>query len=345
MPRPTLVVLCRQGRASLEPAQWAALEAVADLRVVQRETAPGPEEAARLLAGADLLGTTNLCLPQLDAALLGRLPRLRGVVLYATGYDLLDVPLLRRSGVGLSVLPDYATQAVAEHGTALLLALATRLHLAHDRSRGRAPDGVSLRGVELSGRCLGVVGLGRIGLRTAALAQAFGMRVVGCDPDPAAAARAADRGVEVLGLPALLGRVDALALCLSSTFGAPPVLGAAELARLADHVLVVNTARASVVDTAAVVSAVRAGRLRGYAVDDVVLDPAVDGDLLDEGRVLQTGHSAWWRDEVLDRGARMWAERMVAAALDRPLDAVTWPLPPAAPLLSPRRPVPLEVPA
>lgn len=49
-----------------------------------------------------------------------------------------------------------------------------------------------------------------------------------------------------------------------------------------------------------------AGLLRGYAVDDTVLDPAVDGDLLDEGRVLLTGHSEWWRDEVLERGARMW---------------------------------------
>jgi len=51
----------------------------------------------------------------------------------------------------------------------------------------------------------------------------------------------------------------------------------------------------------------------------------VDGDLLDEGRVLQTGHSAWWKDEVLDRGSRMWGERLVAAVEGRPLDTVTWP--------------------
>ena len=74
-----------------------------------------------------------------------------------------------------------------------------------------------------------------------------------------------------------------------------------------------NVARSALVDTAAAVAAIRARHLRGYAVDDTVLDPAVDGDLLTEGRVLQTGHSAWWRDEVVDRGARMWGEQIVAA--------------------------------
>lgn len=208
---------------------------------------------------------------------------------------------------------------------ALLLALATRLHLAHDRSRGIAPAGVSLRGVELNGRCLGIVGLGRIGRRTAQLAQAFGMRILGCDCSPRAADLAAALGVEVVELDALLRRADAVAVCASSTFGARPIITAAELDQLMNDVLLVNTARAALVDTAAAVAAVRSGRLRGYAVDDTVLDPAVDGDVLEQGRVLQTGHSAWWRDEVLVRGRDMWAERLLAAAVDRPLGAVTWP--------------------
>jgi phosphoglycerate dehydrogenase-like enzyme len=89
--------------------------------------------------------------------------------------------------------------------------------------------------------------------------------------------------------------------------------------------LLVNVARAALVDTAAATAAIRSGRLRGYAVDDTVLDPVVDGDLSAEGRVLQTGHSGWWRDEVLARGARMWGERLLAAVHNRPLDAVTWP--------------------
>jgi phosphoglycerate dehydrogenase-like enzyme len=336
--RPALVVLSRRGRASLAPPAWAALEAVADVRVVQRNDAPDPDDAAALLAGADLLGATNLCLPRLDEPLLARLPQLSGVVLYATGYDLVDVPLLRRKGVGLSVLPDYATGAVAEHTLALLLGLATRLHLAQDRSRGTAPRGASLRGVELTGRSLGIVGVGRIGARTAQLAQAFGMRVLGCDPDLAARTRAAGLDIEVVELHTLLRRSDAVALTASSSFGDPPILGAAQLRRLRPGALLVNPARSSLVDTRAVVAALRAGQLQSYAVDDIVLDPALDGDLLDQGRVLQTGHSAWWRDEVLERGACAWGKALLAAAVGRPLDAVTWPRglrPGQAPLLRP----------
>jgi hypothetical protein len=67
---------------------------------------------------------------------------------------------------------------------------------------------------------------------------------------------------------------------------------------------------------------VRSGRLRGYAVDDTVVDAVRDGDLLAEGRLLQTGHSAWWRDEVIERGPQMWGERLVAAVRGRPRDVV-----------------------
>lgn len=326
MPLPRLVILSRRGRESLDAEQWTALEAVADVQVVQRDDAPSPQEAVELLDGVDLLGSTNLCLPRIDAALLSRLPRLRGIVLYATGYDHLDVPLLESAGVGLSVLPDYATEAVAEHSLAMLMALATRLHLAHDRSRGNARLDASLRGVELAGRTVGVVGLGRIGARMAELAAAVGMRVVGTDIDPAAQDRARAAGVRVLDLDTLLRTSSAVALCASSVFGAPPLVGRRELALMPDGAFVVNVARSSLVDTRAAVEEVRTGRLRGYAVDDVVLDPAVDGDVLDEGRVLQTGHSAWWRDEVLARGARMWGERLVAAAGGRPVDTITWPV-------------------
>jgi phosphoglycerate dehydrogenase-like enzyme len=124
------------------------------------------------------------------------------------------------------------------------------------------------------------------------------------------------------GLTDLLARSDALVVCASRAFQAPPALGDGELRRMRRGALLVNVSRALLVDTAAAVAAVRDGRLRGYAVDDAVIDPETDGDLLAEGRVLQTGHSAWWRDEVLERGRRMWARHLLAASVGRPLDVV-----------------------
>lgn len=139
------------------------------------------------------------------------------------------------------------------------------------------------------------------------------MTVLGTDPRPGGAS--AD-GIERTSLPDLLGRSDAVAVCASRSYGDPALLGPAELALLRPGAWLVNPARAALVDTDAVVAAVRAGRLRGYAVDDTVLDPLTHADLLAEGRVLQTGHSAWWRDEVLERGARLWGEAVLRVADD-----------------------------
>ncbi|MFL1378657.1 2-hydroxyacid dehydrogenase [Nocardiopsis protaetiae] len=329
MGHPRLVVLSRAGRDTLPPRHRTELEDLAHTTLVRADRAPDHTTAVRLLADADLLGSTNLCLPRIDAALLDALPNLRGIVLYATGYDHLDIDLLRSRGVGLSVLPDYATTAVAEHGLAMLLALATRLHLAHDRSRVLASPDASLRGVELTGRTLGVVGLGRIGTALALRARALGMTVVGTDPDPAAADAARTRALGVMDLEPLLACADAVAVCAGHTFGAPPILDGAELALMRPGALLVNPSRAALVDTGAVVDLLRRGALGAYAVDDTVLDPADGGDLLARGLVLQTGHSAWWRTETLERGARMWADRLVAAVRGAPLDAVTWPTAPA----------------
>lgn len=317
------MVLSRQGESSLDAEDRRALQRVAHVDYHALPGAPRRREAVRLLADADLLGATNACLPALDAPLLDRLPRLRAVALYATGYGHLDLDLLRSRGIGLTVLPDYATRAVAEHAIAMLMALATRLHLAHDRSRGLAPPETSLRGIELAGRRLGVLGLGRIGSAVAGLGAALGMRVAGCDPDPVAAARATAAGTPVLDLRRLLASSAAVIVCANETYGAPPVLGPHELDLLPDGALLVNVSRAGLVDTAAAVAAVRSGRLRGYAVDDTVLDVDEHADVLREGRVLQTGHSAWWRDETLERGRRMWGAELLAAVTGEPFGAVT----------------------
>ncbi len=303
-----ITLLSRSGLLSLPPAERGTLTRRHRVRGHALTAPPSRALTVRLAGGADVLAATNACLPTLDDRLLQRLPRLRSVVLYATGHDHVDPGALARAGVELTVLPDYATVAVAEHGLALLMALAARLHLAHDRSRGLAPGGVSLRGTELTGRVLGVVGLGRIGSHLARIGAGIGMQVIGTDPDPDAGP-----GVRRTGLPELLRRSDAVALCPSREFGDPALVGPAELALMKPGAWLVNPTRAALVDTAAVVRAVRAGRLRGYAVDDTVLGPQ-DADLVAEGRVIQTGHSAWWRDEVLARGGQLWGEAILDAA-------------------------------
>jgi phosphoglycerate dehydrogenase-like enzyme len=119
-------------------------------------------------------------------------------------------------------LADWCIASVAEHALGLLLTLAHRIHLAHDRFRGLAPPTTSLRGFELTGRTLGVVGLGRIGSRVAASGRALGVRVIATDPRLRPAG-----GVPPRSLPDLLRAADAVTLHVPATFQAAPLIGAA----------------------------------------------------------------------------------------------------------------------
>jgi phosphoglycerate dehydrogenase-like enzyme len=323
--RTTVVVLSRRGCDSLAPEHRPRLAAMTDLRGYACEAPPTADQARKLLLEADVLAVTNACLPALDDDLLGDLPRLRTVVLFATGHDALDLEALHRHGVALVAVPDYATVSVAEHALGLLLAMTSRLHLANDRSAGRCPPGVSLRGVEVSGRTACVVGLGRIGLHVARLLSALGARVVGVDPEAQACERAAAIGIDCVDLPDGIAVADAVILAASRGFGAPPLIDKDLLALIPAHAFLINVGRRELVDPSATLEALRQRRLRGYAVDDVVVDPAAR-DLVDElvgtGRLLQSGHSAWWTDEALHRGALLWGERIIAATQGRLIDPV-----------------------
>lgn len=315
-----VVVLSRAGSASIPPDLTRQVRGRARVDFVVRQTAPDPHDAADLLRDATVLATTNLTLPRLDDELLDRLPRLRVIVLYATGYEHVDLELLARHGVTLSVLPAYATGAVAEHALAMLLTLAARTHLANDKARGLVARDTSLRGVELGGRTLGVVGVGRIGFHLSRIATGIGMTVLGSDPDPSARAAAREVGLEMTTTDDLLERSSAVALCASTDRRRPVLLDADRLHLLPPGAFVVNVGRPGLVDTDAAVALLRSRHLRGYAVDDVVLDPVDHADLLAEGRVLQTSHSAWWRDEVLARGAEQFGLAVLAAVEGTPVD-------------------------
>ncbi len=322
----TIVLLSRRGAESLAGEHRQELTTLAVLRAYPREAPPTRQQAEELLADADVLAVTNACLPVLDDDLLRHLPRLRTVVLFATGRDALDLDVLKRHGVTLVSVPDYATISVAEHALGLLLSMTTRLHLANDRSAGRCPPGVSLRGVEMAGRTACVIGLGRIGRYLSALLLALGTRVVGVDPHPPARRCAAAVGVDCVDLLTGLTVADAVILTTSRAFDAPPVLDRDRLALLPGHAFLINVGRKELVDTSAVLAALRQGTLRGYAVDDVVVDPAdkhVEGELVRTGRLLQSGHSAWWTDEALHRGTRLWGEQIIAAVRGQAIEADT----------------------
>ena len=210
----------------------------------------------------------------IDRALLDGAPRLRFVCRHGVGYDNVDVPALTERGIVLAVTPDANATSVAEHALMLMLALSRRVV---DFNAGvRAGNWVvpaKSRTSDLAGSTVLIVGLGRIGGRTARLCAAFGMHVLVHDPYVPANTVSALGFEPVPDLAAALGRADIVSLHLPSDATSRGMVGAAFLAAMKPGAFLVNTARGTLVDEAALEAALRSGHLAGAGLDVIHDEP------------------------------------------------------------------------
>lgn len=310
--RVAITVVTAAGRATFTDEQIERLERAGPTTFRQAVRRLSPDELAATLDHATVAGFTPRAAPRLGVDEIAALPdSLQNIAVFATGVDFVDRVALEARGITLSSLPGYSTTTVAEHTIGLLLMLSRRLHLSRGRVLGRVPDSTSVRGWELKSKTIGVVGMGRIGRRVATLATAFGMQVVGTDVSDDVA-----DGVRLGELDEVLSSADVVTLHASTSWGRQPRISAAELRLMQPHAHPINATRASLVDERAVVSAIGSGRLAGYAVDDR-LGESVRSEaatLLHEGRIIKSGHTAWYSQEAMDRGSDAWVDTMIQAA-------------------------------
>jgi phosphoglycerate dehydrogenase-like enzyme len=306
-----MVIMAARGRDSFSSTQLRALESCTRLTVHAVPRRLAHEEMRALCASAEIIGFTRRATLDFNASLINDLPRLSAVAVYATGHDWIDVAALERRNIRLALLLDYSTQSVAEHSLGMMLSMSRRLHLSDRIARGDLPTSISMRGFELSGKTLGIIGLGRIGRAIARLASAFGMRVVYSDQSP----QPMEHEVEPVPLAHLLAASDIVLLACSFKRGAPPLIDAKALKAMKPGALLVNPSRSALVDNAAVLEAIERRHLRGYAVDDTVFDATQLGRI-EHGRILQSAHTAWYSDEAMARGTQAWVDALVRLARD-----------------------------
>jgi D-3-phosphoglycerate dehydrogenase len=216
---------------------------------------------------------------------------LRVVARAGVGLDNIDVDAARAAGLVVLNAPDGNTIAAAEHTLALLLAVARRIPAADASTRAGEWARARFAGIELRGRTLGIIGLGRIGLAVADRAAAFGMRLVGFDPY-VDGERAAARGIELVPLSELLDRADVVTVHVPLTAETTGLLDGAAIARLKPGAIVLNVARGGVVDEAALAAALREGRLWGAGIDVYEAEPPTGSPLLEAPNVVLTPHIA-----------------------------------------------------
>lgn len=242
------------------------------------------------------------------AAAIERLRATRLVMRCGAGVDTVDIAAAARRGIWVANVPDYCMDEVADHTLLLLLAAMRRLrHMTQQVAEGRWLD-LELPVVRrLSGRTLGLVGVGRIGERVATRASGFGLRVVAHDPR-LDTERAAALGIEAVDLPVLLSASDVVSLHLPLTPDTRHLLGAETFALMRPGTVLVNTSRGGLVDLDALSAALDSGVVAAAGLD--VLDgepqPPLDHPLLADPRVIVTPHVAFYSvDAQADLGRRV----------------------------------------
>ncbi|WP_324715679.1 phosphoglycerate dehydrogenase [Carboxydochorda subterranea] len=249
---------------------------------------------------------------RVDAAVLEAGKRLRVVGRAGTGVDNIDVEAATRRGVVVVNTPEANTVAAAEHALALMLAVARRIPWAHHSlASERRWERHRFMGVQLAGKTLGLVGLGRIGTEVARRARAMGMTVVAHDPY-VTGERAAQLGVELMDLDPMLERCDFVSIHCPLTPRTRHLLDASRLARLRPTAYLVNCARGGIVDEAALARALAQGRLAGAALDVYETEPLpADSPLFGLPNVVMTPHLGASTREAQASAARTVAEEVL----------------------------------
>ncbi len=293
------------------------LREVTQIRLWEEELPPSPEQLTALLR--DCAGALTLLTDSIDGEVMDREPQLRVISNFAVGYDNVDVAAATARGVAVCNTPDALTETTADFAFALLMAAARRIVEGAEYVRAgkwQTWGPKLLMGRDLYGATLGIVGFGRIGKEVAKRAQGFGMTLLAYDSyEDEAAAR--EFGVTYRSLDALLRESDFVTLHVALTPETTHLIGARELALMKPEAILVNAARGPVVDTAALVEALREGKIGGAALD--VTDPEplpADHPLVKLSNALVVPHIASATVATRDRMATTAATNLLAVLRD-----------------------------
>jgi len=249
---------------------------------------------------------------QLDAPVLEALHGggVRAILLRCAGFNNIDLAAARRLGLFVARVPAYSPEAVAEHTVALILTLNRHIHRAYNRVREGNFMLDGLLGFNLHGKTVGIVGTGKIGLATARILKGFGCRVLGLDPYEMA--EFASLG-EYVALDVLLAESDLVSLHCPLSDATRHLINAASLARIKPGAMLVNTSRGGLIDTHAVIAALKSRRLSGLAIDVYEQESQLffhdrSSDIIDDDafmrlttfpNVIVTGHQGFFTVEAL----------------------------------------------
>lgn len=307
-----------------DPLGREGLDLLAAQDDVTLDARSGLDRAALLVAvaGADALVVRSAT--RADAEVIAAGARLRVIGRAGIGVDNIDRAAAAARGIVVVNTPGANATATAEHTMALMLAACRHIPAAHASVAAGEWRRADFVGVELAGKTLGVVGFGRIGRMVAERARAFGMRIVAHDPYVTAEAGAA-AGATMRELGALLEEADVVTLHTIASPETHHLVDAVALARMKRGAILVNCARGSLVDAAALAEALRGGALRAAALDVYEVEPPVGNPLVGLPNVVHVPHLGASTQEAQTAVSTDVARSVLAVLRGEPADGVVPP--------------------
>ena len=285
----------------LAPLRDAGIDVVKEVKL----TADALAERIKDADGVIVRSATHITAELMDAA-----PNLRVIGRAGVGVDNIDVAAATKRGIVVMNAPDGNTITTAEHTIALLVSMARNVPQAHAKLQSGVWDKKSYVGVELNGKTLGVIGLGRIGKHVAAVARGFGMSIVGFDPF-ISAEQAKELGIEMGSLDDVFNRADFLTIHTPVTDETRGLIGREAFTKMKKGVRLVNAARGGLVDEAALLGAIDDGTVAAAALDVFATEPLpADSPLLGQANIITTPHLGASTTEAQEGVAFTVAEQM-----------------------------------
>jgi D-3-phosphoglycerate dehydrogenase len=236
----------------------------------------------------------------LDAAVINRMEKAKGIVRYGVGVDTIDLAAARQRGIVVARVPDYGAEVeVADHTLALFLAIKRRI-VSRDRAvrAGAWQIGQAEPVTRIAGSTAGFLGFGKIGRAVAHRLRAFGVsRILAHDPFLAAAGGV--EGADLVDLETLAAESDLIGLHAPATAENHHIIGAGFLARMKPGAILLNTGRGPLIDEVALASALSEGRIFGAGIDVFEIEPPRNSPLLGLSNVVLSDHTAWYSEATV----------------------------------------------
>jgi D-lactate dehydrogenase len=279
---------------------------------------------------------------KMNKEILTKLPKLKFITTRSMGFDHINLDECRKRGIKVATAPHYGDNSVAEHTMGLILSISRNIHKAYFRTINKNYSIEGLKGFDLKGRTLGVVGVGRIGSHVVKMAAAFEMNVLAFDHHPQ---KELEKCCKYVSFDYLLKHSDIITLHVPYCPENHHLIGKKEFAKMKQGVILINTSRGPVIDTKAMLQALKANRLAGVGIDvlegeelikeekellhdvkklnlEKLRQLALDHELLHDERVVFTPHIAFYSQEAVMRILEVTAENLIAFGKNKPVNLI-----------------------